>query len=181
MKTKTTFILLGFFVVSLVAGAEPKSTPPVDPSRRVAVEELLRLKKVDVCYTQVIEQEKQKLVGRTARVLAQYGNPPQFQALAKKTEAAMLDVAVKTCGWDAVKDEMIDVYAANFTDEEIRALKAFYSTPAGQSYADKEVALVMKMAEVGQRKIATTLPQMQKLMADFMDQVKAAGLPGKTP
>ena len=186
MKTKIAFILLGFLTISIVVGIEPTpakgpAKPPLSPVRRAAIEELLRLKKVDLCYTQMMEQEKQKLMGKTARVLEPYGNPLQFQELAKTTEAEMLDIAAKTCGWDAVKNEMIEVYAAQLTDEEIQSLTAFYNTPAGQSYANKEVVLVMKMAEVGQKKIMTTLPQMQKIMADFVAKVKAAGLPRKTP
>ncbi|WP_439473137.1 DUF2059 domain-containing protein [Brevundimonas sp.] len=62
--------------------------------------------------------------------------------------------------------EMVTVYAATFTEEELQALVDFFDTPMGRSIAEKNV-LVMPEAN---RAVMTVVPQMLEKMASRMCQ-----------
>lgn len=62
--------------------------------------------------------------------------------------------------------EMVPVYAATFTEEELTALVGFYDTPLGRSIADKSIE-VMPEAD---RAIMSVVPQMLEKMATRMCQ-----------
>ncbi|WP_374600055.1 DUF2059 domain-containing protein [Brevundimonas sp.] len=62
--------------------------------------------------------------------------------------------------------EMVPVYAAVFTEEELMALIAFYDNPLGRSIADKSI-IVMPEAN---RAIMSVVPQMLEKMALRMCQ-----------
>jgi hypothetical protein len=62
--------------------------------------------------------------------------------------------------------EMVPVYAATFTEEELTALVGFYDTPLGRSIAEKSIE-VMPEAD---RAIMSVVPQMLEKMATRMCQ-----------
>lgn len=62
--------------------------------------------------------------------------------------------------------EMVPVYAATFSEEELTALVRFYDTPLGRSIADKSIE-VMPEAD---RAIMSVVPQMLEKMATRMCQ-----------
>jgi hypothetical protein len=62
--------------------------------------------------------------------------------------------------------EMVPVYAAQFTEEELQALVDFFDTPMGRSIAEKNV-LVMPEAN---RAVMAVVPQMLEKMATRMCQ-----------
>lgn len=44
----------------------------------------------------------------------------------------VVDYAEEKLGWAQVKQEVIKIYMAHYTDEELDALRKFYESPAGQ-------------------------------------------------
>lgn len=44
----------------------------------------------------------------------------------------VVDYAEETLGWSRVKDELITLYMANYTDDEMDALRKFYESPVGK-------------------------------------------------
>lgn len=176
MKKSSVFILFGLLPIFLHAQETTPTTPQnasIPEARRVAIEELLRLKKVDVHYNALIERQRKRLMEKTERILGLSGASPQLQALGKKIENELTSMAVKECGWESVKGNVIQVYADLFTDDEIKGMSDFYRSATGQSCAAKDGDLSQKMVEVGQKKILEALPKLQKIVAGYAEQFKA--------
>ena len=59
-----------------------------------------------------------------------------------------------------------DIYARNFTVNEMHQLVAFYRTPAGQKFLDKSSVVTEEMATVGQSIGHTIGREMHELMIE---------------
>ena len=108
----------------------PKAPPPPSASAVAAATELLALKKASTIYQNAVPN----VVQRTMNALIQ--NNLNYQ---KDLE----EIAVKIAADLAPRREeigkaMAQIYAANFTEDELKGLIAFYKSPLGQKFLDAE-------------------------------------------
>jgi hypothetical protein len=68
--------------------------------------------------------------------------------------------------WDAAKPEIAKIYAAAFTEAELRDMIAYYKSPTGQK-------AVEKLPDVTQQAMARALSGVQAHMPDFQQRVGA--------
>ena len=84
----------------------------------------------------------------------------------KKLSDVMKTFFAKYFTWDLIKADMAKIYAAEFSEAEIKELTTFYQTPIGKKMIERQPILMQKGMMLGQ----------QKLMAhqsELMDMVKA--------
>jgi hypothetical protein len=74
------------------------------------------------------------------------------------------DYFQKYISYDAVKDEIAALYAERFTDDELSAAIAFYSTPEGQRFAEEQPSLMQSGMAIGQRRA-------QENQAELMERI----------
>jgi hypothetical protein len=98
----------------------------------------------------------------------EFENDAEMQALPEEDRRMILNLLAEltTDMVPQMISEMVPVYAATFTEEELTALVGFYDTPLGRSIADKSIA-VMPEAD---RAIMSVVPQMLEKMATRMCQ-----------
>ena len=70
------------------------------------------------------------------------------------------------------------MYAKNFTDEQLDAILAFYKSPAGVALIEKLPTLTTQGTELAQARVATLMPQLKQMIADF---AKTASTHGTAP
>jgi hypothetical protein len=63
-------------------------------------------------------------------------------------------------------DAVTAIYAANFSADELRAVTAFYKTPAGQTFLQKSPALTQQTMAAGQKFGQAVGSEMQKRMIE---------------
>ena len=68
--------------------------------------------------------------------------------------------------WDALKDKIAALYAAEFTEDELIKLSAFYSTPLGKKVSSKLTILTQKGMLIGQQAVADHRPELEQMMKD---------------
>ncbi len=98
----------------------------------------------------------------------EFENDAEMQALPEEDRRMILSLTAELTA-DMVPQmitEMVPVYAATFTEEELTALVAFYGTPLGRSIAAKSIA-VMPEAD---RAVMSVVPQMLEKMAGRLCQ-----------
>ncbi len=71
----------------------------------------------------------------------------------------------KYMSWASLKDDMVTIYMAEFTELELKELTAFYQTPVGKKTVQRMPALMAKGAEMGQRRVQEHLPELQAAIA----------------
>jgi uncharacterized protein len=68
--------------------------------------------------------------------------------------------------WDAIKDDLIALYAKEYTAEEMRELTAFYKTPIGKKIAEKQAKVATKSAELGMKRVQQNQGELIRMLQD---------------
>jgi uncharacterized protein len=136
MKVVKALLAAGFGL-ALTVGAHaqapaPKvpSPPPPPASAIAAATELLAIKKANTVYQNIVPT----VIQRTRDAILQ--NNLNYQK-------DLNEISVKLAGELANRREdigkaMAEIYATNFTEQELRELIAFYKSPLGQKFLEQE-------------------------------------------
>ncbi len=137
-------------------------------SHRAAAEELLKLMKTDQMMKPLFEQMSSMMDQQYKSM----GLPEADRSVLEKYNAKLMKVLQEQLGWDKIKDDYISIYAETFTEDELRAVSAFYRTPAGRTYIRKMPVLMKKSLALSQRKMPEILGRMQQLTAGMLREMK---------
>lgn len=155
---------------SLAAQAAPVAAPAsapaaVTPGARRAAEELLGLM-------------------NTAAVLrsgseASFDAQIKAQPLMAPFRATMQAWADKYLTWEALGPQLVQVYAEEFTEGDLRQMIAFYRTPVGQKLASRLPTLTQRGAQIGAEGAQAHVPELQQMIqARAAELQKSGALPG---
>jgi len=139
-------LLLSLFIAAITCTL-PVSSRADEASHRKAAESLLGLMDMEKLLGDSIDQMLQIQVQQNP-TLAQY--QPQMKAF-----------LAKYMSWASLKDEMITIYATEFSEAELKEVTAFYQTPVGKKMVQKMPALMAKGAQLGQKRVQDHLPELQ--------------------
>ncbi len=139
------------FFLSIFFGAialfQPATIRADEASHRKAAESLLSMMEMDSMLNQSVDQMLAMQVQQNP-ALAPY-------------QAQMKAFLNKYMSWASLKDDMVKLYVAEFTESELNELNKFYQTPLGKKTVQKMPALTAKGAEIGQKRVQEHLPELQ--------------------
>ncbi len=84
-------------------------------------------------------------------------------------------------GWEALESGYVDIYARNFTDEQLDALLVFYKSPAGLALVEKQPTLTSQGSELAQSKMAAIQPQLKQMIQEFARSAVQNATPAQSP
>lgn len=134
------FVVAGGFTHSL---ADEKS-------HRAAAEEVLKLANTERVMATALE----------TMLDAQVKADPNLEPV----KGVMRKFLAKHLSYAAVKEDLITLYASEFTEEELNEIAAFYRTPTGKKAVEKLPFLFQKGGEIGARRVQENLPELQQLI-----------------
>jgi hypothetical protein len=146
--------LLAFSLPILAFGADDAARPDID--------ELLTISRVQKMSDSVMDQVKAGM----AAVAKQAGSSGAAAGNQKKMQDDMFDFIKSEMSWDKMKVEYGKMYAEVFTPDEIKQLIAFYKTPTGQMFLDKQPLLVQKSMAMGQNMMIGLMPKIQEMVRE---------------
>ncbi len=82
----------------------------------------------------------------------------------------MLDFMNEVMAWEVLKPELVDLYATEFTKEELDDLIAFYKTPTGQKAIKTMPRLMGEGMMIGQRAVQARAPELQQRIAPIIQR-----------
>lgn len=138
---------------------------------------------VDELFT-VIEAERNALAVR--RAAANYMDTIVHDALAQLNQSAAnnrrlkLQIDEQTRGllgeisWDKIKPLYISVYKGEFTDEELKSIIAYYKSPAGRKFRERQDVLNQEKSRITKELLATLRPKLKQIV----DRMTAEALAG---
>jgi hypothetical protein len=92
--------------------------------------------------------------------------------LPENSRAAFAEVMKKFMAkyytWDTLKVTLGKMYAAEFTEAELKQLTKFFNTPLGKKYGEKSVELAQKGMLVGQQIIRDHHAELEQMMRDAL-------------
>lgn len=121
------------------------------------------------------------------RMMGQMAGPGANREEMVAFQKKMIDEIMSAMSGAELKNDMAKVYSEVFTKDELQALGAFYSSPIGQTFSDKQPVLAEKMNEVMMPRMMAVMPRVQKMAQEFGQQQKAkreaaaAGAGGTVP
>ncbi len=161
---RNTLIALSFS--STIAMAAPASESTIEELLVVAQAQNLldgMRAQLDSLMNNAIQQS---LKGKTP-------NAKQKQAIANM-QNRMVSLMQGELAWEKLKPMYVRLYKESFSEEELTGMLAFYKTPAGQAVIQKMPVLMQKTMLEVQKMLSEATPQMQKIEADFIAEMKAA-------
>jgi hypothetical protein len=113
---------------------------------------------------QLREQQMKKLKG-----IAYPGKSPEKDSELKQRVADYLE---KKLSWSNLQDGYIDVFAGIFTEEELKELLDFYSSPVGRKLLNVGMELRTELLKSTQTQLTGMILEIRKIEDDFISEQK---------
>jgi uncharacterized protein len=137
-----------------------------DASRHAKAQEMLTLLHMD----RLMDQLTNGMMEQMAAVTKQLGGntvKPEDQAKIDEFQKKVVQLVQSQMSWKALEPDYVDIYAKNFTDEQLDAILAFYRSPAGIALVEKLPTLTTQGMQLAQAKMAILQPQLKQMVDDF--------------
>jgi uncharacterized protein len=137
-----------------------------DASRHAKAQEMLTLLHMD----HLMDQLTNGMMEQMAAVTKQLGGntvKPEDQAKIDEFQKKVVQLVQSQMSWKALEPDYVDIYAKNFTDEQLDAILAFYRSPAGIALVEKLPTLTTQGMQLAQAKMAILQPQLKQMVDDF--------------
>ena len=145
-----------------------------EASRRAKAQEMLALLHMD----RLLDQMMNNMLDQMSTVTKQLGGrnvKPEDQTKVDEFQKKVFQLIQSQMGWKALEPEYVDIYAKDFTDEQLDAILVFYKSPAGVALIEKLPTLTTQSTELAQARVATLMPQLKQLIADFAKNASPHG------
>ena len=156
-------ILLTALLFSSTAVASPDS-------HRQAAEDMLKISRVD----KMIEPMMENVMSVMQQQMAQIDIPEDRKPIIEKYNEKIVKTLREEMKWEKMKDEFIELYLRVYTEEEIRGLIEFYTSPLGQKMLDKMPELMQASLQISQGLLQQTLPKIQQLSQEMAMELQGA-------
>ncbi|KUG06984.1 hypothetical protein ASU33_06595 [Solirubrum puertoriconensis] len=124
------------------------ATAAVSAGQRKAAEDLMLAMQMEKNTNSALDQ----------MLTAQLTQRPEL----KPVEPEMRNFLTKYMGWASLKEDMVQLYASEFSEKELKDLTKFYSSSTGQKFIGKQSALMIAGMELSQRRMQENLPELQR-------------------
>jgi uncharacterized protein len=174
MRTSLLFISLALGASALAQ--EPQTAPPsIDPAKMEQIQKFLKLTNADQMIQQMLGQFEGAFsqgFKNSLSAIPNAANQPGLQADIDSFRKQLFGVVREQLSYDRLKPELIKLYDETFTVQELSGINAFYESPAGQAYLAKIPELTKKSSQVGVNLMSDAMPQIQKMTADWTNEMK---------
>ncbi len=147
------------------------------PASRESVEAMFATMSMDKTIASTVEK-MQNFVRQSI------ANMPQTRGLTpaqrQQMDRGLVDVDAMLrdeLTWAKLEPELVGVYAATFTQDEIDGQAAFYRTPAGQALIAKTPELTERTLAAMQTRLQALMPRLQQKMESALKAAAAASTP----
>ncbi|GGF53504.1 DUF2059 domain-containing protein [Alteromonas lipolytica] len=129
-----------------------------ETGQRATVEALLLASGADQMVNTMYDQMDVAMISMSRQLDIKDAEREGFEKHMKNVNQLLRD----EMSWEKLRDPMIDLYMAHYTEQELQDMLAFYQSETGQ-------AMVRKMPEV----IAASMQITQGMMGDIMPKIQA--------
>ncbi|WPU94985.1 DUF2059 domain-containing protein [Mucilaginibacter sabulilitoris] len=158
-------ILIALFLFS-VAGLKAQTTAPTfTPSHLKAAEQYLVATGINAQFGDITLN----MINSSSAQM-----PEEHRASYVKVMQAFM---AKYYTWDVLKDNFAKIYAAEFTEDELKQLTVFYNSPIGKKVSLKTPLLMQKGMAMGQQVVTDHRPELEQMMKDAFQADTATATP----
>ena len=137
-------------ITTLLLCLGPACVYATDISQRQQVETLFRLTQMEKKIQESVDSVVQLQLRQNPQ-LAQH-------------EKSIHEFFTKYIGWNALKDELADMYMRRFSEKELTEINAFYITPAGQKVITVLPELVQERNQLAMMRLQQNIGELKQLI-----------------
>jgi len=170
--------------VLLVLLVLPLSARADDASKRASIHDLFEVMHIDSTMQTLMQTVKSSVIPMTRQMIGPTV-PDTLKAQVSDLQDQLFVLIEQEMGWKTMEPAYIEIYARNFTEEQIDDLIAFYKTPTGQVMLAKTPDIARESMQAGIAKMTTLQPEIRRLIQDFAaqhaEEIKRARAMQKSP
>lgn len=156
-----------------LATAKIKNAPAMTPATLADAEEVLRTMRFEEMMEKMMQQQKKSMAPMLEQAVQRSRIPEEHRERYLALQTKIFEETMSVFTSPEMRNQVAQIYSETFSKEELAALTAFHTTPAGQALIDKQPAIQQRMMEVMMPKMAQMGPRIQQLQRDFMAEVNA--------
>jgi hypothetical protein len=99
------------------------------------------------------------------------------QKIRNDMQTKLISMMKAQLNWSSLEPMMLESYRSNYTQKDVDALTRFYSSPTGQSIADKMPRVNQQTSQLMQARIRELMPEIIELEKDTARRMKEAASP----
>lgn len=151
-----------------LAGSKSADAAPAEEGAALdEAAELLRSMKFEEMMATSIDQQKKMMEKMFRQIGQQTGMPVTEEMVA--AQMRFIEAFHEEMDWAGMQEDMIQAYGETFTREELQGLIDFYTTPAGQSFINKQGELMQRMSELMQPRMMNAMNKLQPMMQEMRE------------
>jgi hypothetical protein len=139
-----------------------------EDSHREAAEELLKVSKADEMFRGIWKHVKQSVEQDFQR----FETPENVAPVINNYKEKIFTLIEKNLGFEGMKDDLTTIYMTTYTEDEIRAISAFYKSEAGQKFLDKMPQLTQKSFAMTRKKQKEIIKEIVALKKEMEEKIK---------
>jgi uncharacterized protein len=162
--------------VTLVADAATTNAPAATPATLADATAVLNA----MNFEQMLDRTMVGVRKQQAAGMGQMMNrmmPPGADAEMKDAIVAfqkkVMDEMMSGVSGADLKNDVAKIYSETFTKEQLADISAFYQSPIGKTFSDKQPELAEKMNGLMMSRMMGSMPKVQQMMKDFGEEMKA--------
>lgn len=141
-----------------------------EASHRASAERFLQLANAPAMSAPVYDQVSRLINAQ----FSQLGGSLQYESVLRRYQQEARQVLDRELAWDAVRDELIELYLPLFTEEEFEQLIDFYQSAAGRKLMQNLPQLTRKSMAISNARVeARVEPEIQALLDRMAEEVEA--------
>ena len=86
-------------------------------------------------------------------------------------KGVITDFFTKYMSWESLKPDITKLYMDTFTEDELRDIVSFLSSPVGIMYTEKSFDLTLKCMELGQKRVTDNMGELEAMLAEHANKL----------
>ena len=133
-----------------------------------AAKELLEVMNADQAIEMAYEQMYTHMSGMAEQLGITEDTQPMFDIYLEK----MVEVMKEEMNWDKMEPYILSAYVSVYSEDELRELSEFYSSPLGQKFVSKMPELMEASMKMTQEMMGVLLPRLTEIQKELHAEVK---------
>jgi hypothetical protein len=141
-----------------------------EASHRASAVRFLKLANAESMTTPVYDQVERLITAH----FSQMGGSMQYESVLRRYQQQARQMLDQELAWDALRDELVDLYLPLFSEEEFEQLAQFYQSPAGRKLMKHLPLLTRESMAISSVRVKERIePGIQGLLGQMTEEIEA--------
>jgi hypothetical protein len=162
--------------ITLVADAATTNAPAATPATVADATAVLTAMNFEQMLDKTmagVRKQQSAAMGQMMNRMLPPGADPEMKDSVIALQKKMVDEMMSGVSGADLKNDVAKIYADVFTKEDLQELGAFYQSPIGKTFSDKQPELAEKMNGLMMSRMMGSMPKVQQMMKDFAMEMQA--------